>query len=587
MERAAQCRPLFVNWIVMTGFLLRAVMAGLLFLPLAAPPALAYEQTETFSSGSYLAGRSAAKQRDNGVASDYLTHALRADGGNPLLVEKLFLLELSEGDIAAAEAHAAEIIKFNSQQRMARIVLGLKEFRARRYAEARKHLEQAAYTPVGELTAVLLIAWSHAGEGDLNPALKALDRLDGNEAFTNFKSFHSALIAAYLGNAIRAEASFRKAFEEAGSSLRVVQAYGNFLERAGRGPEAAAVYRGFLEGDENPLVVAALANSQKNLKPQPFIASPGAGAAEALFSLSTSMTDEQSIDVALLYARLALSLDADRPVAFTLLGDIYEDMKRFDKAIEAYEQVPPGSPLFSNAEMEIAVGLQRIEKPAEALAKLGSLIAREPENYDAIVTLGNLHRSNEDYASAAKVYDDAISLIKTPVPGHWRVYYYDGIAHERLKQWDIAEQRFRKALELSPNESSVLNYLGYSMIEKKINLAEAMEMVKKAVELKPNDGYIIDSLGWAYYQLGDYEQAVVHIERAVELLPADPIIAEHLGDAYWRVGRTLEARFQWQHARDNKPEPEDLKRIEDKIRNGLPAEAPVNPAQTAPAQSNG
>ena len=104
----------------------------------------------------------------------------------------------------------------------------------------------------------------------------------------------------------------------------------------------------------------------------------------------------------------------------------------------------------------------------------------------------------------------------------------------------------------------VLNYLGYSLIEKKLNLQEAMEMVKKAVELRPNDGYIIDSLGWAYYQLGDYEQAVIHIERAVELLPADPIIAEHLGDAYWRVGRKLEAKFQWQHARDNKPEPVDL-----------------------------
>jgi tetratricopeptide (TPR) repeat protein len=571
----------------MTGLLLRAALSGLILLPLGAHGALAYEQTETFASGSYLAGRSAAKLRDNGIASDYLTHALKADSGNPLLVEKIFLLELSEGDIAAAEAHAVEVLKFNSQQRMARIVLGLKEFRARRYAEARKHFEQAAYTPVGELTAGLLIAWSHAGEGELNPALKALDRLDSNDAFANFKAFHSALIADYLGNAIRAEASYRKAYEEAGGSLRVVQAYGNFLERAGRAEEARKVYRTFLDGDENPLIVAALEESQKNVKPRPFITSPGAGAAESMFSLATSMTDEQSIDVALLYTRLALGFDADRPVMYTLLGDTYEDMKRFDKAIEAYEQVPATSPLRSNAEMEIAVSLQRLEKRDEALAKLKSLIAREPGNYDAIVTLGNLYRNNEDYANAAKVYDDAIALIKEPVPGHWRVYYYDGIAHERLKQWDIAEQRFRKALELSPNEASVLNYLGYSMIEKKINLTEAMDMVKKAVELKPNDGYIIDSLGWAYYQLGDYEQAVVHIERAVELLPADPIIAEHLGDAYWRVGRTLEAKFQWQHARDNKPEPDDLKRIEDKILNGMPEETPVTPAQTAPAQSNG
>ena len=122
---------------------------------------------------------------------------------------------------------------------MARIVLGLRDFRARRYDEARKHLEQAAYTPVGELTSALLIAWSYAGEGELNPAMKALDRLDSNESFANFKTFHAALIADYLGNAIRAEASYRKAYEEAGMSLRVVQSYGNFLERNGRARRGA------------------------------------------------------------------------------------------------------------------------------------------------------------------------------------------------------------------------------------------------------------------------------------------------------------------------------------------------------------
>ena len=571
----------------MTGYLLRAVFSAMLLAPLGAIPAAAYEKPEASPSGNYLAGRSAAKLRDNDVASDYLSQVLKSDQGNPQLTEKIFLLSLSEGRMPEAERFAAEVVKFNSQQRMARIVLGLKDFRERRYEAARKNLQQAAYTPVGELTSWLLIAWSYAGEGELNAALKALDKLDSNDSFTNFKTFHSALIADYLGNSIRAEASYRKAYEETSSSLRVVQAYGNFLERNGRAAEAQKIYRAYLENDENPLVLAALDNSLKNVKPQPFIPAPGSGAAEALFSLATSMTDEQSIDVALLYTRLGLSIGSDAPVMYTLLGDTYEDMKRWDKALEAYGLVPAGSPLRSNAEMEMAVSLQRLERKDEALEKLKQLIAREPRNYDAIVTLGNLYRNNEDYANAAKVYDDAIALITEPVPGHWRVYYYDGIAHERLKQWDVAEKSFRRALELSPDEPSVLNYLGYSMIEKKINLTEAMDMVKKAVDLKPNDGYIIDSLGWAYFQLGDYEQAVTHIERAVELLPADPIIAEHLGDAYWRVGRTLEAKFQWQHAKDNKPEPDDLKRIEDKIKNGLPDEKPVTPAQNVPGKTNG
>jgi Flp pilus assembly protein TadD len=95
-------------------------------------------------------------------------------------------------------------------------------------------------------------------------------------------------------------------------------------------------------------------------------------------------------------------------------------------------------------------------------------------------------------------------------------------------------------------------------------------MIKRAVEQRTDDGYIVDSLGWAYYRLGNYEEAVKHLDRAVELKPEDPTINDHLGDVYWRVGRKLEARFQWSHARDLKPEPEELAKIEQKLKSGLP-----------------
>jgi tetratricopeptide (TPR) repeat protein len=576
-----------LKWKMMTA-LLRTALTGFLLASIPATAALAYDPSSTSISGSYLAGRSAAKLRDNDRAAGYLADALRSDAGNPVLTEKIFLLELAEGNFPVAEEFAAEVLKFNSQQRMARIVMGVKDFKGRHYAEARKNFEQSAYTPVGELTSWLLAAWAYAGEGELNPALKTLDRLDSNESFANFKTFHEALITDYLGNAIRAEGAYKKAYEAAPSSLRIVEAYGTFLARHGRAPEAQSLYRAFLQNDSNPLIEAALAASLKGETPKPFIATPAEGAAEALFSLATSMTDDQSIDVALLYTQLGISLGADEDVMYTLLGDTFEDMKRYDKALAAYEKVPASSPLRVNAEMEEAVCLQHLDRKDEALAKLKSIVAADPKNYDAIVTLGNLYRANSDFANAAASYDQAIALVATPAPGHWRIYYYDGISHERLNQWDEAEKQFRKALALAPNESSVLNYLGYSMIEKKINLPEALDMVKKAVELKPNDGYITDSLGWAYFQLGDYDQAVTYCEQAVELLPADPTIAEHLGDSYWRVGRTLEAKFQWQHAKDNKPEPEDLKRIEDKIKNGLPpVEPPVTPAQNAAPKTNG
>ena len=143
------------------------------------------------------------------------------------------------------------------------------------------------------------------------------------------------------------------------------------------------------------------------------------------------------------------------------------------------------------------------------------------------------------------------------------------MAEERLKEWDKAEPDFRKALELYPNQPQVLNYLGYSLIDRNEKLDEALNMVKKAAELRAQDGYIVDSLGWAYYKLKRYDEAVKTLENAVKLRPEDATINDHLGDAYWRVGRKLEATFQWNHAIAGKPEPEELAKIQEKLKTGL------------------
>jgi Flp pilus assembly protein TadD len=162
-----------------------------------------------------------------------------------------------------------------------------------------------------------------------------------------------------------------------------------------------------------------------------------------------------------------------------------------------------------------------------------------------------------------------MATIETPQKSDWLFYYFRGICLERARQWGKAEADLQKALELFPEQPQVLNYLGYSWIDQGVKLDEAMTMIKRAVEQRPDDGYIVDSLGWAYYRLGNYEDAVKQLERAVELKPEDPTVNDHLGDVYWRIGRTQEARFQWSHARDLKPEPDELPKIEEKLKVGL------------------
>ncbi|MEO1533842.1 MAG: tetratricopeptide repeat protein, partial [Pseudomonadota bacterium] len=115
----------------------------------------------------------------------------------------------------------------------------------------------------------------------------------------------------------------------------------------------------------------------------------------------------------------------------------------------------------------------------------------------------------------------------------------------------------------------VLNYLGYSWVELRMNIDRAKEMIETAVAKRPDDGYIVDSLGWVLFRLGDFEEAVRHLERAVELRPVDPVINDHFGDALWMVGRRTEARFQWRRALSFEPEEEEEVRIRAKLSRGL------------------
>ena len=135
------------------------------------------------------------------------------------------------------------------------------------------------------------------------------------------------------------------------------------------------------------------------------------------------------------------------------------------------------------------------------------------------------------------------------MPVHWPLYYTRGIANERAGNWPAAEADFREALKLEPDQPLVLNYLGYSMVEKQREPRRGARHDRAgASKAEPDDGYITDSLGWVLYRLGRYEEAVKPMLRAVELTPDDPVINDHLGDVLWMVGRKREAEFQWRRA---------------------------------------
>jgi tetratricopeptide (TPR) repeat protein len=353
--------------------------------------------------------------------------------------------------------------------------------------------------------------------------------------------------------------------------MRMLQAYASMLARQGRRGEAVEIMRQQLaDRGEQPVIADLLASLEGGGSPEPPFTDAAGGIADALLGIAEALYQEQGNRMAVVYARLAMFARPELAEAALLIGDMMAEQDNHHAAIEAYQAVAPESPLRHLAELRRARALHDMERQEEAFQLLEQLAAAEPERIEALVQLGDLLRHDERYQESHEAYSRAIERIGEPKREHWTLFYARGIAFERTEQWPAAEKDFLHALELEPEQPFVLNYLGYSWVDKGMHLDRAKGMLYRAVELRPDDGFIVDSLGWVHYRLGEYDAAVEQLERAVELEPGDPVINDHLGDAYWRVGRHREARYQWRRALTLEPEEDTVADIEEKLRQGLP-----------------
>ncbi|HEX9906531.1 MAG TPA: tetratricopeptide repeat protein [Propylenella sp.] len=553
----------------------RTALLAALLLPVAAAGATA-QAVETSGeaagegfAGTYLAARTADVEKDVPNAAEFYRSALKADPENLILLERALVLTAASGDVQSAIGLAEALLAKAPKNHAARLVAAVDRLAAGDYPEAIASLSGTGAGVLADLTTSLLTAWARYGAGDAGRALAELNALEGEDWYEPFKLLHSGYVALADGDTEEALERLGEARELDANAVRISEAYAYALVTAGRQAEAEEALADFLSRfPDNPLALAALERVRAGNSAA--VSTPKQGAAEALAGIGAAVGQEGGVEVAFLYLRLALHLDERIAggLAALSLGNLLDGNGQGEAAIEAFESIAPDAPFRALGLLRAALTLDRLERTEEAEAFFREAVARNPQDMQSYISYGNMLRGRERFAEAAEIYSKAIALIPAPGPADWSLFYFRGIAYERTKEWAKAEADFRKALELSPDQPLVLNYLGYSWVDMGMNLEEAMAMIRKAVELRPNDGYIVDSLGWAHYRLGQYDEAVVELERAVSLRPEDPVINDHLGDAYWRQGRVLEAQFQWRHARDFGAKPPELELILKKIAEG-------------------
>ena len=523
-------------------------------------------------SGAYLAAMQADFRDDYSVAAGYYIQALLLDPENAALMQNAVVMETAQGDAAAAGALAEKLIKVTPDNQLAALVLLADALAAEDFVGAQVILQTHA-AQINPLLGGLVSAWVAVGLQDFAAAQKRFDAMGGNEALAAYGQYHKALALAFAGDFVSAEAIL--AGGDQGPlhlDRNALIAHAQILAQIGREAEAIDILDEVLSSGFPDAAISQLRDRLAAGEEVAFtqVRSARDGAAEAFLTLADALDSGDSERLSLLHARLAAHVSPGLVEANLLSAELLESEGQYKLAEAALDTVPDTSPWYVTAGIRRAAVVGASGDEAGGIEILTTLSESRADDIEVWSALGDALRGAERYQDAAEAYSRAIELVPDPQPPHWVLFYSRGIAYERAGEWSKSELDFRKALALEPDQPLVLNYLGYSMVEKGEDLDAALAMIEKAVDGRPDDGYITDSLGWVLYRLGRYQEAVPNMLRAVELTPDDPVINDHLGDVLWSVGRKREAEFQWRRALSFGPgEDLDMDRVRRKLDVGL------------------
>jgi tetratricopeptide (TPR) repeat protein len=541
-------------------------------IPPSGPAPVAKPRLPDHLFGEYLAGHHAQQVRDYSAAANWYVKAIADDPDAPELISRSFVVDVCVGDFDRARALAEKELKLDPGDAVAQLVLVIDRLKAGNTASALKHAAALPSEGVHRFAGPFALAWTRMAAGDLAGADTALQGLDKFNGFQPLKVFQLGLLYDYAGKPDKAQQFFDKALAASGQQLnwRLTDAVANFDARHGHADQAKALYQRFIAQSSSSDMALSVTAAQPAGTPPPAIRSAADGLAEAMFDLASVLNQGETIDLALLYDRFALALRPQFPLAQLLLADVLSTENKPEESLAVLRDIPAGSPYSWSARLRAAINLDTIDRTDEAIAELRQMAAENAKLTGAEIELGDILRNKKRFSEAVAAYDEAIRRAAGDgLPERWTLFYDRGVALERSGQWKRAEGDLLHALDLKPDQPLVLNYLGYSWIDRGENLERGLKMIEKAVELRPDDGYIVDSLGWAHYRMGDYASAVQYLEKAIELVPEDPTINDHLGDAYWQTGRLVEARYQWKRALQFGPQQDDIKPIEAKLEHGL------------------
>jgi tetratricopeptide (TPR) repeat protein len=498
---------------------------------------------------TYAIAKYAGLTEDPARSADSYTRLLKTVKDDPWVTEQAIFSVLRMGDVDRAVALSKKLPKATiDASELPRLTLSIDALKRNKKSKALDYLNQpwrndyhamlarslAAWTALDEDPNAAIALQEGAGNNDglftlMGQTLAALMKVNvglEDEALSNFDALWS--IRARLAIGVETEARLMASRGETEAALRRLR---EFRSDVGRHPALLALKDEIESGTVKP--------------PQKLTAQQGT--ARAIYIATAPQATQGYGDIPSVYFALADHLDPDFHAIKALWADSLDQADRREDAIALLRSIPESSLHHTSAQGQLAWALRRDGDNEEAL-QIARATLEKTDNRNIRVQLADLLQSLGRDGEAEDTFNDIITADSAEGEYDWRIYYARGGARERLGKWPPAENDLKTAMSLNPESPTIMNYLGYSWIDRGINLDEGLKLIEDALRLDPDNGAITDSLGWAHYKLGNYDRAIIHLERATELAPDISEILDHLGDVYWQVGRFKEAGFQWERA---------------------------------------
>jgi len=498
-------------------------------------------QPKSTIAANFLAARQALYFRDVGASAEFYLTALNFDRDNASLLQQAFYTQYQLGHIDAAAAIARNMEMLNLTTSYASEPATAKAILLEDWDAVLVLADHIAENLDAQPVAAVIKAWALTAKGQGAAGLSHLLKIgkastgDGQEMPSVF-AMQAARLSAHLGNDSEMRGFADGLFNRQNLPSQILLQLASLYARHGETAKMAQLIERLPTGFNKKAVQNQLLNQTK----PPKIASHIAAGI-----IDTSLINSQSQSGGMLNARLGLALYLDPQIdsARFLLAQALYEMEQYQAAIAKLDAIDVAG-AWGQPQLLLRVDLERKDNMTGAIALLQTAVDKGGDNALLRKELGDLYRMSDQFEKARDAYLMALDLGLASGDLDRNL----GISYEQLEQDQLAEDRFKAALEKNPNDPYTLNYLGYWWADDGRNLDEAIKLIEQAVRLRPRSGYFVDSLGWVHYKLGNYDLAVAFLEKATMLEPMDAVITGHLGDAYWETGRDAEARFKWQYA---------------------------------------